>query len=372
MSRRIVLVDLPSRLVGDDRPSLGHASLLAALRTEPNLTAHSVVQVVSRPDIQVPAIVRRIVEMVRQASPQETDVAIGAYVWNDKAVTALIAELRWRGFHGRIVVGGPQITYAESGLEKMYPEADAFIRGHAELALRQFAVNSGRPKIGGVHYAGEPDLGEQATLAFAQAPSPWLGEIDADHQGGHVYWETQRGCSFSCSFCQHRQPDARTRIVKVEFNRVDREIDLFHRMGIGRISVLDPIFNHDQEHAIRILRRFEAHGFKGELSLQCRAEMITSAFLDAAQELNVCLEFGLQSIYRREYLAVGRPNNMRKVEVVLRDVGRRRIRHEVSLIYGLPEQTLVSFEASIRWCQDVGVPVIKAFPLLSIARNSAL
>ena len=36
----------------------------------------------------------------------------------------------------------------------------------------------------------------------------------------------------------------------------------------------------------------------------------------------------------------------------------------MSLIFGLPEQTLGSFLASVRWCLERRVPVIKAFPLM--------
>jgi hypothetical protein len=92
--------------------------------------------------------------------------------------------------------------------------------------------------------------------------------------------------------------------------------------------------------------------------------MVDEAFLDTVQKLNVTLEFGLQSIHKREYMAVGRPNNMAKIEQVLREVQRRQIKNEVSLIYALPEQTLKSFQDSVIWCLSLGIPVIKAFPLL--------
>ena len=42
----------------------------------------------------------------------------------------------------------------------------------------------------------------------------------------------------------------------------------------------------------------------------------------------------------------------------------RGIKHEVSLIFGLPEQTYESFMQSVAWCLDRNVPVIKAFPLM--------
>jgi hypothetical protein len=148
------------------------------------------------------------------------------------------------------------------------------------------------------------------------------------------------------------------------------EIELFCRSGIKRIAVLDPVFNGNRPHATRVLKEFAARGFSGELSLQCRPELVDNAFLDVAQDLNVCLEFGLQSIHAREYLAIGRPNNMRRVDKVLSEVIRRNIRHEISLIYGLPEQTLESFQASILWCQERRVPIIKAFPLLLLRGTS--
>ena len=55
---------------------------------------------------------------------------------------------------------------------------------------------------------------------------------------------------------------------------------------------------------------------------------------------------------------------MEKVDRALRAVRRLNIDHEVSLIFGLPLQTLASFGESVRWCLDRRVPVIKAFPLL--------
>jgi len=49
----------------------------------------------------------------------------------------------------------------------------------------------------------------------------------------------------------------------------------------------------------------------------------------------------------------------------------RGLDHEVSLISGLPHQTLASFEASVPWCLERRVPVIKAFPLM-LLRGTAL
>jgi coproporphyrinogen III oxidase-like Fe-S oxidoreductase len=101
-----------------------------------------------------------------------------------------------------------------------------------------------------------------------------------------------------------------------------------------------------------------------QVSLQCRFEMVTPAFLDALEGLNVQLEFGLQTVIPEEYKAIGRPNNLRKVEHVVHELHRRDLDFEVSLIYGLPHQTLDSFKRSIEWCENNGIPRLRAWPLM--------
>jgi radical SAM superfamily enzyme YgiQ (UPF0313 family) len=370
MKRRIVLVALPWSRDQDPEMPLGHATLLAALKGEPTLDVRSVVQAVNRSDYPVVRIVDDILNQTEGVEDHCVDLALGAYVWNEPVLTELLGLLRSRGFSGRIVLGGPQISYAGPLLESLYPNADVFIRGHAEGALLALAKDCGRPYIRGVHYAGEPDRCEQAEADTHTAPSPWLSRTIPVAEQLLVRWETQRGCQFKCSFCQHGQPKGTAPCGTLPDRRIFGEIELFCRSGIKRIGVLDPVFNGNSPHATRVLKEFASRGFSGELSLQCRPELVDKAFLDVAQDLNVCLEFGLQSIHAREYLAIGRRNSMRRVDQVLSEVTRRNIRHEVSLIYGLPEQTLDSFQASVRWCQERRVPIIKAFPLLLLRGTS--
>jgi histone acetyltransferase (RNA polymerase elongator complex component) len=94
-------------------------------------------------------------------------------------------------------------------------------------------------------------------------------------------------------------------------------------------------------------------------------------FLAAAEKLDAWLEFGLQTIHDNEGAAIQRKNQVDKVDRTLAEVRRRGIKHEVSLIFGLPEQTLASFEETVAWCLERRVPVIKAFPLL-LLRGTAL
>lgn len=365
--RRVVLVDLYWGRNKDPRVALGHASLLAALHHDAALDVHSVARAVN--DIPLEHTAQLATEILRQTigwPATAVDVAIGAYVWNEDHVQALLPLLRAQGFQGRIIVGGPQISYVDSGLEELYPDANVFIRGHGETALREVARSNHHTAVHGAHYAGAVDCGEQANAMSDAWPSPWLNELIVLKDQGFMRWETQRGCRFKCSFCQHRLPDARLKCVAFPRKRIMDEIDLICSMGVKEIAVLDPVFNSnaDAGHGIAVLKRFTEKGFNGRLSLQCRAELVTAPFLDAAQALDVCLEFGLQTIHKQEYDAIERPNNIAKVEKILAEVRARGIRHEVSLIFGLPTQTLASFTESVQWCIEQKVPTIKAFPLL--------
>ena len=64
---------------------------------------------------------------------------------------------------------------------------------------------------------------------------------------------------------------------------VEALVEAFERNGIREIAVLDPIFNAG-DHATAVLERFASKGYRGTLSLQCRAEMIDDELLEC-QEL---------------------------------------------------------------------------------------
>jgi radical SAM superfamily enzyme len=97
-------------------------------------------------------------------------------------------------------------------------------------------------------------------------------------------------------------------------------------------------------------------------------EMVRAEFMDEICEVNktgnVVLEFGLQTIHKDEMRLIDRGNNMRRVVEVLTQTRERNIDTEVSLIFGLPGQTVKSFEESVNFCIEHNVKTIHAFPLM--------
>ena len=359
---RLVLVEFPWGRDKDPRVPLGHASMLAMVTNLPNVSCKSFVRPINSSNFNVESIKHEILYELTK-SGEDADIAFGVYVWCEDVIKSILAFLRANNYHGRIILGGPQISYSESGLETVYPEADIFVRGYGEFAIAALMTNQNKINHTGVHYAGDVDKQQQTVVDLDLCPSPWLeGIIEVENQK-FIRWETQRGCQFKCNFCQHKEAGSRLPKHTFHFNRIEQEIDLFCQKKVSDIAILDPIFNSGKQ-SIKILKRFFDNGYEGRLSIQCRAEMITDEFIHYASKLNVRLEFGLQTIHANEGVAINRKNNFKMIERNLSKAKQAGINFEVSLIYGLPEQTIASFRETIDWCLDMEIPVIKAFPLM--------
>ena len=347
-ARPIILTFLDWTRDKDPRVPLAMASLMAALR-EAEVPAKALSFPVNDQRFERQQVFQTLSRLL--AAHPGAALGFGVYVWSEASIQHLGRRLRWRFPHRPFVLGGPQISYSNSGLEKRYPFGSAFIRGYGEDALVRVLTSSLGTSIPGVQWAG-PGLNPSdstASVNLEKLPSPFLdGSIDLDGQQ-FIRWETQRGCAFNCSFCQHREAGRKLTDRNLNHGRLKEEIRLFAASSVSDIAVLDPIFNSNASTSnhIAILKEFRRQGFGGKLSLQCRFEFVTEEFLQQVKHLNCTLEFGLQTIHRQEGKAVRRPNNMDAVDTVIDRLHELGIHFEVSLIFGLPLQTLNSFRDSV-------------------------
>jgi radical SAM superfamily enzyme YgiQ (UPF0313 family) len=364
-SRKLLLLALDWTRPKDPPLSLGHASILTNLLLN-NIKVKEFSYSVNKANFDAYEVVNEVLK----DSDEDTDIGIGAYVWNESYIQIILKELRKRGFRGRIILGGPQISYLKDNHESFYKEADVFIKGYAEeamLKLMSLPYGKIKPGIAGVKYANEPFLGNSANINLEEIPSIYLNNIIRPQK--FIRWETKRGCPFKCSFCQHRETD-RVLMTRKHLNsdRIIREVEwICNNKVIQDVAVLDPTFNSGETY-LEILKAFISNGYKGKLSLQARLEMVKDEFLELVAELNrsgsCVLEFGLQTIHQMEQKIIERPNNMKKVDRVISQVNSMGIPYEVSVIFGLPYQTLKSFRETVDYLKERKVPIIKAWPLM--------
>lgn len=380
---RASLVALDLIRTKDPQVSLGHGSILTRVRQDKALSNLGITLDNYEFDIRESLTLTNeslfndycyeIANKSISANPKL--VAFGGFIWNEQHIQRIIKILRSKlKFNGKICLGGPQITYAPAGtLETFYPEVDYFIRGYAEDAfakmLEFIALDRSLFSIAGLHSSGSPDLGIQSKADIEKLPSPFLTST-IDLQRSFIRWETTRGCPFTCAFCQHR--DSYSSRQKMCMDRLEKEIEAFCDQNISKvkdIAVLDPTFNAGGTY-LKVLEKFAECGYKGKLALQTRIEMVNQNFLDGIKRLQtngatVVLECGIQTISQQEMKMINRPNNLKKIETTAKKLNEVQIPFEISIIYGLPSQTLESFKKTVDFCKNVLKPFrVDAWPLM--------
>jgi radical SAM superfamily enzyme YgiQ (UPF0313 family) len=364
--RRLRLLALDWTRPKDPPLSLGHASIFTNLQHQ-KVNVDAVSWSVNAPTFSTDDVVKNIMEN----ADDRTDIALGAFVWNENAIQDILGKLKKTRFPGRILLGGPQISYMKDDVSPLYPQVDIFVRGYAENALAQLFRSPDKfPLIEGITYK-DAKLSQShpkpANVNFDELRSPFLDGVIKPQP--FLRWETQRGCPFRCSFCQHRQPDAVTRTRRdLPLSRAIQEAQwITDHPVIQDIAVLDPVFNSGGNY-LALLDTLIEGKYSGKLSLQCRLELTTDEFLEKVQRLNetgrVVLEFGLQTIHLIEMKYINRKNNLPKVSRVLQATKARNIETEISLIFGLPGQTVQSFQETIDFCKEHDVTRLHAFPLM--------
>ncbi len=251
--RHQILVALDHVRPKDPRLSLGAASVVA------NLLKHQVPHSVFSGNVALEHAIDETVETIAAKvlsvggdAGSKCDVILGSFVWNEPYIQQIVQLLRKYHFPGRIGLAGPQVSYApKNTLETLYQHVDFFIRGYAEDAV--VCIAKGDPAPLGVHWARSPDENKQSTTNLAQLPSPHLSGVL--QPGNFIRWETQRGCPYTCSFCQHR--DAGGGFNKYGADRIHKEILFFSDVAQhAEIAVVDPSFNISTEHSVMVLESF--------------------------------------------------------------------------------------------------------------------
>jgi radical SAM superfamily enzyme YgiQ (UPF0313 family) len=367
--KKILLLSFDLIREGEDcDKSYSIASMLANVKQHPGYEKEFILDHVSfnfflNPAISAEEIVSDL--KAKKDLDEYNAIFLSAYVWSEELINPLIAELRRNGFGGVLGLGGYQIRFSEN-LQARYPGADIFIAGYAETALLNIIKLLGERMAYPVYHQESPQLPD--------LPSPYLtGEIKLSPNQEKVRMETVRGCPNRCAFCAHRDLLGENRngkgIDTFNLSRVWAELELFQEKKVRRVNVIDPTFNIGIR-PISILEKIKEMEMWSQFTFQTRFEGVRGKlgqqFLDLCSALNTRLEFGLQTVQSAEFGAINRPNDLRHIEKVLTRLNSLQIPYEISLIYGLPHQTVDSFARTIDWLTARQVDQIIAFPLMLI------
>jgi len=133
-NRNLILLALDWTRPKDPPLSLGHASIYTNLKLN-GVNVKEMSYSVNSPSFDP----INVCDSLMKNTDEFTDIGIGAFVWNEKAVQIILKELRNRNFKGRIILGGPQISYVKDNHEKYYKEADIFVNDF-RVEYKKFSI----------------------------------------------------------------------------------------------------------------------------------------------------------------------------------------------------------------------------------------
>ncbi len=362
--KKALLVTFDFSQRGKSGTGLAAASLLAACKAHKDYSKGFIIEhlPIQMPNEGQPKLTpEQVITLIKQ----ECNIAkidrlvLACYVWSTHLIEPLIKLCKQNGFRGKTILGGYQIV--DDTYQSLYPSGDYYISSYAEQALPAAILDDSANTLCSTGKVMGKSMDKEED--FHKLPSPYLdGTYAIEQNQDMIHWETHRGCIFKCNFCLHR--DIKTnQVFDLDQSRMMKELRLFKDKNIKKINVLDPVFNRGLHHKA-VLKEAIRLKLKSELCLQVRFELIDEDFLKLCTQLNVHLEFGLQTAAEEEYVTIDRRNDLNKVEKVIQLLNRYQQSFEVSIIYGLPNQTVASFQQTIHFLTKQGIQNIKAFPLM--------
>lgn len=317
------------------------------------------------------------------ALEQPDFIGFSCYLWNISLVRELCAELRKLLPRAFLCLGGPEVSFCAKDALQRLPEADAVLSGEGEESFPALlrALESGEPlggvsglwfREGGAIRAAAP----AAPVPVDSLPFPYpelLSGDDKSLEGKILYFETSRGCPFSCSYCL----SSREGIVRLMPAALACErLSVFLAARVRQVKFVDRSFNANRAHCDAILAYLLEHdngvtNFHFEIEAELLADS-TLALIRQARPGLFQFEAGVQSTNRETLRAVRRSENVPRVLgrcAALREAGNCHL--HMDLIAGLPYEDYASLGRSFDDVFRVG-PNMLQLGFLKLLRGTRL
>ncbi len=280
-------------------------------------------------------------------------VGFSCYIWNIEETIIVIDMLKKIKPDLKVVLGGPEVSYDVDYWMERLPTVDFIVVGEGEETfhhlLQELAGQQKYHLVFGLAYrkAGETIINPpRPKLDLNQIPSPFQGFPDlSELRNRVVYFETSRGCPFSCSFCLS-SIEVGVRYFDIE--RTKKELLFLIDNGVKLIKFVDRTFNIKRDYALEIFE-FLIQNHKGTVfQFEITADIMRPEVLDyLAQNAPPGIfrfEIGVQSTRDETNLIVNRRQNFEKLSHTVRTIKKaQNIDQHLDLIAGLPEEDYHSF-----------------------------
>ena len=286
---------------------------------------------------------------------QPAIVGLACYIWNIDLTLSLARLIKQVMPDTVIVLGGPEVSYDPGYLLDTYPCVDYVIQGEGEETLAQLiaAMAAGDivDSINGLAARGtdgKPIVDEpQVVTELDTIPFPYSQADLAALKGKIIYYESSRGCPFSCQYCLSSATNG-VRFFSLE--RVFQDLQTFIAAGVQQVKFVDRTFNANKNHYLPILRFLAAQNCSTNFHLEVAADCLDEEALVVLEQAPVGrfqLEIGIQSTHEQTLTAIQRRNIWpRLTENIQRLQTADNMHLHLDLIVGLPCENYERFGVS--------------------------
>ncbi len=288
------------------------------------------------------------------ASYQPDMVLFSTYIWNAAMVKKLLGDIKKVLPNATVGAGGPETGFYAQGYLNDFPDLDFIITGEGEETVKELAEGKDYHTVQGIFYRSECDTGfceftgERPLICNLDTlPFPYPEITDPENR--IYYYESARGCPFSCAYCMSSL-DKRVRFLSLD--RVYRDLQTFIDAGVRLVKFVDRTYNLNEDRYIAIWQYILDHhgdnGHKTMFHFEIEAEYLSDralAFLQQVPAGIMQFEIGVQSSNPQTLQAVGRSPETTKLAENIRRIPRT-IHTHLDLIAGLPYEDLESFGRS--------------------------
>ena len=282
-------------------------------------------------------------------------VCVSCYIWNISFVKELMADLTKILPDTDFWAGGPEVSYDAEKFLAENPEFTGVMVGEGEETFLELSGHyieqspADLKDITGVCYRdGEKIVHNGWRQIMDLSSIPFIYKDLADFKNRIIYYESSRGCPFSCSYCLS-SIDKKLRFRDIEM--VKKELQFFIDNKVPQVKFVDRTFNCKHDHAMAIWKYINEHdngvtNFHFEIS----ADLLREEELQEMSTMRpglIQLEIGVQSTNPDTIKAIHRTMDFEKLKgIVNRIHSFGNIHQHLDLIAGLPYEDYDSFRKS--------------------------
>ena len=282
-------------------------------------------------------------------------VCVSCYIWNLSFVKELMADLIKILPGADFWAGGPEVSYDAEKFLAENSEFKGVMVGEGEETFKELAgyYVEKNPQdlknMTGICYRDGDQIIHNGWRQIMDLSSiPFIYKDLSEFKNRIIYYESSRGCPFSCSYCLS-SIDKKLRFRDTE--TVKKELQFFIDNKVPQVKFVDRTFNCKHDHAMAIWKYINEHdngvtNFHFEIS----ADLLREEELQEMSTMRpglIQLEIGVQSTNPDTIKAIHRTMDFEKLKgIVDRIHSFGNIHQHLDLIAGLPYEDYDSFRHS--------------------------